>query len=86
MQDTTLNTGSLKTTGVDLNVNYHTDLDKLGLGDNGSIAVSMVGTWLDSLVTQPLQGGPSYDPEDISAWEDPTYGRQLYDYYGHPRV
>ncbi len=33
-----------------------------------------------------LEGAPSYDPEDISAWEDPTYGRQLYDYYRHPRV
>jgi outer membrane receptor protein involved in Fe transport len=59
--DTTLNTGSLKTTGVDFNVAYHTDLSNLGLGDNGSIAVSFVGTWLDSLITQPLPGGPSYD-------------------------
>jgi sporulation protein YlmC with PRC-barrel domain len=33
-----------------------------------------------------LGGAPSYDPEDISAWEDPTYGRQLHDYYGRPRV
>ncbi len=33
-----------------------------------------------------LHGAPSYDPEDISAWEDPTYGRQLYDYYGRPKV
>ena len=33
-----------------------------------------------------LRGAPSYDPEDISAWEDPTYGRQLFDYYGRPKV
>jgi sporulation protein YlmC with PRC-barrel domain len=33
-----------------------------------------------------LEGAPSYDPEDISAWEDPTYGRQLSDYYGRPRI
>ena len=59
--DTTLNTGSLKTTGVDLNVNYHTDLSNLGLGDNGGLAVSMVGTWLDELDTQPLAGGPTYN-------------------------
>ncbi|HEY3951492.1 TonB-dependent receptor domain-containing protein [Phenylobacterium sp.] len=59
--DTTLNTGSLKTTGVDLNVNYHTDLSNIGLGDNGSISANLVGTWLDSLVTQPLPGGPSFD-------------------------
>jgi outer membrane receptor protein involved in Fe transport len=61
VQDTTLNTGSLKTSGVDLNVNYHTDLSSLGLGDTGSVAVSMVGTWLIDTVTQPLPGGPTYD-------------------------
>jgi iron complex outermembrane receptor protein len=61
VQDTTLNTGSLKTTGVDLNVNYRTGLEKIGLGDNGSVAVNLVGTWLDTLITQPLPGGPSYD-------------------------
>jgi outer membrane receptor protein involved in Fe transport len=59
--DTSLNTGSLKTTGIDLNVGYHTDLSNLGLGDNGSLAFSMVGTYLDSLQTQPLPGGPTYD-------------------------
>ncbi|WP_394764053.1 TonB-dependent receptor domain-containing protein [Phenylobacterium sp.] len=61
VQDTTLNTGSLKTTGVDLNVNYRTDLSRLGLGDNGSVAVSLVGTWLDQLDTQPLPGGQTYN-------------------------
>ena len=61
VQDTTLNTGSLETTGIDLNVNYRSDLSSLGMGDNGSISVSMVGTWLDTLKTQPLPGGPSYD-------------------------
>jgi iron complex outermembrane receptor protein len=61
IQDTQLNTGSLSTKGIDVNVAYHTDLSNLGLGDNGSISASLVGTWLDSLVTQPLPGGPSYD-------------------------
>ncbi|WP_394760882.1 TonB-dependent receptor domain-containing protein, partial [Phenylobacterium sp.] len=61
VQDTTLNTGSLKTTGVDLNVNYRTDLSNFGLGDNGGLSVSMVGTWLDQLDTQPLPGGPTYN-------------------------
>jgi outer membrane receptor protein involved in Fe transport len=61
VQDTTLNTGSLKTTGVDFNASYRTDLSNLGLGDNGSISASVVGTWLDSLITQPLPGGASYD-------------------------
>ena len=61
IQDTTLNTGSLKTTGIDLNVNYRTDLSNFGLGDNGGLSVSMVGTWLDQLDTQPLPGGPTYN-------------------------
>ena len=61
VQDTTLNTGSLKTTGVDVNGAYRTDLSAIGLGDNGSLSASFTGTWLDSLITQPLPGGPSYD-------------------------
>jgi iron complex outermembrane receptor protein len=61
VQDTTLNTGSLKTTGIDINAAYRTDLSTWGLGDNGSISASMIGTWLDTLVTQPLPGGASYD-------------------------
>jgi outer membrane receptor protein involved in Fe transport len=61
VQDTTLNTGSLKTTGVDFNAAYRTDLSSIGLGDNGSISATLVGTWLDSLITQPLPGGASYD-------------------------
>ena len=61
VQDTTLNTGSLQTSGVDLNVAYHTDLSTFGLGDNGSISASLIGTWLDKTVTQPLPGGPSFD-------------------------
>ena len=61
VQDTTLNTGSLKTDGIDFNADYRTDLSALGLGDNGSFAVSFVGTWLDSLVTQPLPGGGTFD-------------------------
>jgi outer membrane receptor protein involved in Fe transport len=61
VQDTTLNTGSLRTSGVDLNVDYRTDLSSLGLGDYGSISASFVGTWLDNLTTQPLPGGGSFD-------------------------
>jgi iron complex outermembrane receptor protein len=59
--DITQNTGSLKTTGVDLNVAYRSDLSSLGLGDNGSVNVSLVGTWLDSLDIQPLPGGASFN-------------------------
>jgi len=59
--DTTQNTGSLKTTGVDINVSYRTDLERLGLGDNGGLSFSLVGTWLDHLDTQPLPNGPAFN-------------------------
>jgi iron complex outermembrane receptor protein len=61
VQDTTLNTGSLKTSGVDVNVSYRTDLSNLGLGDNGAISASLIGTYLNTAVVQPLPGGASYD-------------------------
>ncbi|MBS0332888.1 MAG: TonB-dependent receptor [Proteobacteria bacterium] len=61
VQDTTLNTGSLKTSGIDLNADYRTDLSSIGLGENGSVAVSFVGTWLNDLTTQPLPGGGEYN-------------------------
>ncbi|WP_394764119.1 TonB-dependent receptor domain-containing protein, partial [Phenylobacterium sp.] len=61
VQDTTLNTGSLRTTGVDVSASYRTELSNIGLGDHGSISASIVGTWLDTLITQPLPGGPSFD-------------------------
>jgi outer membrane receptor protein involved in Fe transport len=61
VQDTSLNTGSLKTTGVDVNLEYHTDLSAIGLGENGSVSAKLIGTWLDTLQTQPLPGGASFD-------------------------
>lgn len=52
---TTQNTGSLATSGLDLGVNYGVDT---GLGD---FSVSMVGTWLRELTTEPLPGLGTYD-------------------------
>jgi outer membrane receptor protein involved in Fe transport len=59
--DTTLNTGSLQTKGIDFNASYHTDLDRFGLENMGGVSLSFVGTWLDSLEIQALPGDPSYD-------------------------
>jgi len=44
------------------------------------------GGYVVNIDRHVLEGAPSYDPDDISAWEDPTYGRQLHDYYGRPKV
>ena len=59
--DTTLNTGALRTKGVDFNASYRTDLEALGLTDMGSVSMSFVGTWLKDLKTQPLPGDAYYD-------------------------
>ena len=59
--DTTLNTGALRTKGVDFNVSYRTDLDAIGLENMGGINMTFVGTWLDELKTQNLPGDHYYD-------------------------
>jgi len=59
--DTTLNTGALRTKGIDFNASYRTDLDVIGLEGMGGISFSFVGTWLDELKTQTLPGDDYYD-------------------------
>ncbi|HYE48888.1 MAG TPA: TonB-dependent receptor, partial [Azospirillaceae bacterium] len=58
---TNLNTGTAKTSGVDVEVNYSFDLAQAGADNAGSLAFSLVGTWLDKLVTEPIKGEGSYD-------------------------
>lgn len=53
---TTLNTGYLKTSGIDITADY-----TFGIGKMGRFNVNMVGTWLDKQVAQPLPGLGSYD-------------------------
>ena len=43
------NIGSLSTAGVDVNANYRTDLEDLGVSGYGSLGLSFVGTYLSSL-------------------------------------
>jgi outer membrane receptor protein involved in Fe transport len=52
---TTQNTGSLKTSGVDIGANYAIDT---GIG---GFSASFIGTWLKDLSTEPLPGLGSYD-------------------------
>ncbi|MBI1199981.1 MAG: TonB-dependent receptor, partial [Phenylobacterium sp.] len=59
--DTTLNTGALRTKGIDFNASYRTDLDMIGIENGGGINISFVGTWLDTLETQTLPGDSYYD-------------------------
>jgi iron complex outermembrane recepter protein len=55
VDDRTTNTGSLKTSGIDINADY-----RLNIGEN-KIRWQFVGTWVDKLITQPLTGGFDYD-------------------------
>ena len=59
--DTTLNTGALRTKGIDINASYRTDLDNFGLENAGGLSLSFVGTWLDELATQNLPGDDYFD-------------------------
>jgi outer membrane receptor protein involved in Fe transport len=59
--DLTQNTGSLKTSGVDFNATYRTDLDVIGLENMGGISFNFVGTWLDHLSSAILPGDPFVD-------------------------
>lgn len=52
---TTQNTGSLKTSGVDIGANYAIDTGV------GGFSLSFIGTWLKELRNEPLPGLGSYD-------------------------
>jgi outer membrane receptor protein involved in Fe transport len=50
------NLGSLKTSGIDIGVNY-----RQPIADWGSLGFTFQGTWVQSFETQPLPNGGSYD-------------------------
>jgi iron complex outermembrane receptor protein len=56
IDDPILNTGSLQTTGLDAELNYRFDV-----GAAGSLAVQLVGTYVDKFLTEPLPGASRYD-------------------------
>ena len=67
---TNVNTGSLATKGVDINVNYAFDLAAFGLEKYGSVTANLVGTYLQELEIIELPGVT--DPYDCVG----TYGAQ----------
>jgi iron complex outermembrane recepter protein len=56
VEDPTLNTGSLQTKGFDAEVNYRFDI-----GRAGSLGLTLIGTYVDEYVTEPLPGAAKYD-------------------------
>jgi iron complex outermembrane recepter protein len=56
--DPIINTGSLETTGADLEMNYRLPLGETG----GRLAFQLIGTYVDELIAEPLSGfGVEYD-------------------------
>ncbi len=60
---TNINTGSLSTSGIDVNANWSFDFADVGMGDAGGLAFDLVGTYLLDLKTLELPDGttPEYD-------------------------
>jgi outer membrane receptor protein involved in Fe transport len=58
---TNLNTGSLATSGVDINADYTFDFADIGLGDAGGMNINFVGTYLIDLTVESLPGSTPFD-------------------------
>ena len=58
---TNLNTGSFKTSGVDFEANYSTQLEDWGMGASGGLAFAFLGTYTQSFKVTPLPGAHEYD-------------------------
>jgi outer membrane receptor protein involved in Fe transport len=58
---TNINTGFLKTSGIDINSNYRTNFADWGLGEWGGLNFNFVGTWTDKYEVQPATGGGTFD-------------------------
>ncbi len=73
---TTLNTGYLKTSGIDVNASY-----SLPLGGVGTLDLNFMGTWLNELVNQPLPGLGTYDCKGLFGYScgqpSPEWRHQL---------
>ena len=62
----TVNTGYLQTSGIDFEANYQADLNDWNMGNNGALAFNFIGTYTDSLTTEPT------DPATLKAAGLPT--------------
>jgi outer membrane receptor protein involved in Fe transport len=61
VSDENTNTGFLSTTGVDVQMDYALNLEDWDVHGVGSLSFDLIGTALDSLVTEPVPGQGSYD-------------------------
>ncbi len=76
--NTNVNTGLLRTRGIDLAANYTTRISDIGFGayhplpDVGSLVFSYTGTYTDELTTKPL---PGFAPYNCRGLYGPTCGQ-----------
>jgi iron complex outermembrane recepter protein len=63
VENTNINIGGLRTSGIDINANYQIDLDRFGLAGMGGLTFNYIGTILNELITDPGPGipGGEYD-------------------------
>ena len=64
VQNLTENTGYLLTKGIDFEANYTANMDSWGMTGAGSLDFNFVGTYLDSLTTEPVP-----EPGSIGTYE-----------------
>lgn len=75
---TTINTGFLHTSGIDVGVS-----DSFAIGRYGKIDASLIGTWLQKQVTNPLPGLGTYDCKGLFG---PTCGQPSPEWKHEARV
>ena len=63
--DTAVNAGSLQTSGMDFEGTYRLPLSRFGLEHWGSLNFDFNGTYLASLISEPVPGGGKYDCEGL---------------------
>lgn len=58
---TDVNTGFLRSRGIDVSIDYRRSLADMGLGDNGDINFSLVGTYVSDLQKKNTPTSPEFD-------------------------
>ena len=43
-----------------------------------------MGGYVVDIDRRVLEGAPSYSDAEVAGWQDPAWGRRVYDYYGTP--
>ncbi|PSJ39435.1 TonB-dependent receptor domain-containing protein [Allosphingosinicella deserti] len=78
VESTTQNTGSLKTSGIDIGANWSTRI-----ADKVAVDVAFVGTWLNELLNEPLPGLGAYDCKGLFG---PTCGQPTPEWRHQARI